>query len=259
MRASLTESTGVRLRVEKAEISLIGARESNQDRVATVLAEQVALILVCDGMGGHSDGERAASITEKLLCERFRDTPQPLLDPLGFLHLSLGAAHQRVVTYGFDTPLDVRPRTTCAVCLVQDGAAYWAHVGDSRVYLLRNGRVVRRTRDHSHVELLLREGLIEQSEMQSHPMRNFVESCIGGEAMLPEMSIGARQPLTAGDVILVCTDGLWGNLDDATIAGAFVESDRALADTLAALAERAVKAGGAASDNTSAVVLRFLE
>jgi PPM family protein phosphatase len=259
MPTSLTESPGVRLRVEKAEISLIGARESNQDRVATVLSGQVALIVVCDGMGGHSDGERAASITEKLLCERFRDTHQPLLDPLGFLHLALGAAHQRLVNYGFDTPLEVRPRTTCAVCVIQDGAAYWAHVGDSRIYLLRHGRVVRRTRDHSHVELLLREGLIEQSEMQSHPMRNFVESCIGGEAMLPEMSIGLRQPLAGGDVILACTDGLWGNLDDAIIASAFIESDRPLQGVLAALAERAVKAGGAASDNTSAVALRFLE
>jgi serine/threonine protein phosphatase PrpC len=259
MRGSLTESTGVRLRVEKSEISLIGARESNQDRVATVISEQVALLVVCDGMGGHSDGERAATITEKVMCERFRDTAQPLLDPLGFLHLALGAAHQRVVQYGFDTPLEVRPRATCAVCLVQDGAAYWAHVGDSRIYLLRHGHVIRRTRDHSHVELLLREGLIQQHEMQSHPMRNFVESCIGGEAILPEMSIGLRQPLQPGDVLLACTDGLWGNLDDAEIATAFAAPDRPLADTLKALAERAVRAGGAASDNTSAAVLRFLE
>jgi serine/threonine protein phosphatase PrpC len=90
-------------------------------------------------------------------------------------------------------------------------------------------------------------------------MRNFVESCIGGEAILPEMSIGLRQPLQPDDVLLACTDGLWGNLDDAEIATAFAAPDRPLADTLKALAERAVRAGGAASDNTSAAVLRFLE
>jgi serine/threonine protein phosphatase PrpC len=253
------ETTGVRLRVEKAEISLLGARESNQDRVATVIAEQVALAVVCDGMGGHSDGERAATITEQVVCERFRSTPQPLLDPLGFLPLALGAAHQRVVQFGVNTPLEVRPRATCAVFLVQDKAAYWAHVGDSRIYLLRQGQVVRRTRDHSHVELLLREGLIEQNEMQSHPMRNFVESCIGGESLLPEMSIGLRQPLRPGDVLLACTDGLWGCLDDTAIASTFAASERPLTEALKLLAERAVRAGGAASDNTSGVAIRFLE
>ena len=246
------------MRLEKSEISLIGARETNQDRVATVATEQSMLGVVCDGMGGHSDGERAAAIAEQTLSDRFRETAKPLLDPLGFLHLGLGAAHQRVVIHGITTPVETRPRATCAACIVQDGSAYWGHVGDSRIYLLRAGRIVQRTRDHSHVELLLREGLIEVEEMQGHPMRNYVESCIGGEALLPEMTIGQRVPLRTGDVLLLCTDGLWGNLSDDDLATAFVASEATLNEVLNALGERAVRAGGASSDNTSAVAIRVL-
>jgi serine/threonine protein phosphatase PrpC len=98
------------------------------------------------------------------------------------------------------------------VCLVQDSAAYWAHVGDSRVYQLRQSQVLERTRDHSHVEVLLREGLITEAEVHGHPMRNYVECCLGGDAALPEMSISTRRRLKSGDVLLLCTDGLWANL-----------------------------------------------
>ena len=94
------------------------------------------------------------------LVEGFWHTPQPILDPLGFLHLTLGRAHEEVAKLGANLPLELRPRATCAVCLVQNGSAFWAHIGDSRVYLLRRGKVFKRTRDHSHVEFLLREGVI---------------------------------------------------------------------------------------------------
>ncbi len=139
-------------------------------------------------MGGHSDGAKAAETAIKVLVEAFWHTPQPILDPLGFLHLTLGRAHEEVVKLGIALPLEARPRATCAVCLVQNGSAYWAHIGDSRIYLLRRGKVLKRTRDHSHVEFLLREGVITQDQALSHPMRNFVECCLGGEAFLPEMT-----------------------------------------------------------------------
>ncbi len=247
------------MHLEKSEISLLGARETNQDSVATVVTDSATLAVVCDGMGGHSDGARAAAITEQTLCEFFKETARPLLDPLGFLHRALGAAHQKVVLHSITIPVETRARATCAVCIIQDGSAYWAHVGDSRIYLIRGGRVLQRTRDHSHVELLLREGLIQADEMQSHPMRNFVESCIGGEALLPEMSIGLRVALQVGDVILICTDGLWGCVPDADLATAISTPAVPMQDALQALAERAVRAGGAAADNTSAIAIRILE
>jgi serine/threonine protein phosphatase PrpC len=238
---------------------LLGARETNQDRVSVVVSDQAALLIACDGMGGHAEGERAAVLAQALLTERFNQTTQPLFDPLGFLHLVLGAAHQKVVATGVGMPLETRPRATCAVCLVQQRSAYWAHVGDSRIYHLRQGRVLTRTRDHSHVEVLVREGVISPDQLQTHPMRNFVESCLGGEALVPEMSLSRRQPLQAGDILLVCTDGLWANLEDASIAAAFAAPDTILFEALKRLSERAVAHGGAGSDNTSSAVLRFLE
>jgi serine/threonine protein phosphatase PrpC len=247
------------LRVEHAQISLLGARETNQDRVSVVVSDQAALLIACDGMGGHAEGERAAVLAQALLTERFNQTPHPLFDPLGFLHLVIGAAHQKVVMTGAGMPLETRPRATCAVCLVQQRSAYWAHVGDSRIYHLRGGRMVTRTRDHSHVEVLVREGVISPDQLQTHPMRNFVESCLGGESLVPEMSLSRRQPLQGGDVLLVCTDGLWANLDDASIAAAFAAPDTVLLEALQRLSERAVAHGGAGSDNTSSAVLRFLE
>jgi len=246
------------LQVENAQVSLIGARETNQDRVGIEVGQQAVLAVVCDGMGGHSDGERAAVIGERVFRERFREAPKPLLDPMGFLHLSLGEAHTRVVEFGGEVPYEVRPRATCAACLLQDGAAYWAHAGDSRVYHFRAGRLVRRTRDHSHVELLLREGLIAADEIHGHPMRNFVESCIGGEPLIPEMSVGLREPLLPGDCIMLCSDGLWSQVPDDDLARILGNPQVPLAAGLTALAERAVQTAGAGADNTSAVAVRYL-
>ncbi len=247
------------MRVEYAELSLQGGRDSNQDRIGVVVAEQAALLSVYDGMGGHADGDRAADIALRTILERFRKSSQPLLDPLGFLQRAIGIAHDRVVAFGSQRPVELRPRATCALCLVQDASAYWAHVGDSRVYHLRAGRVRERTRDHSHVELLLREGVISDAEIPGHPMRSFVESCLGGDPALPEVSLSPRNALLPGDIVLVCTDGFWSALDDEQISAAFATPGCALQDTLAALAAQAVNAAGSASDNTSVAALRLLD
>ena len=94
-------------------------------------------------------------------------------------------------------------------------------MGDSRVYHVRAGQVIERTRDHSHVELLVREGLISAGQMQTHPLRNFVESCLGGDSILPEMTLESARALLHGDVLLVCTDGFWAGLEDADYRGRF--------------------------------------
>lgn len=245
------------MRIEYADVSLLGARDDNQDRVAIATTEHAALLVVLDGMGGHADGARAAETALEVLVDAFRQAPQPLFDPLGFLHLTLGRAHEEVVRLGTKLPLEQRPRATCAMCVVQGASAYWGHIGDSRIYLLRGGRIRARTRDHSHVEFLLREGMITEEQLQGHPMRNFVESCIGGDALLPEMSIGARHALEPDDVLFACTDGLWGGLQEAELAGAFA-SGVPLSTQLREVADRAVSATGALSDNTTAAALRWL-
>jgi serine/threonine protein phosphatase PrpC len=246
------------LQVEYADVSDVGHREDNQDRAAAVANEASALLLAMDGMGGHEDGARAAEIGRKVVLDAFRAETHPVFDPLGFLHLSLGRAHHDVVKFGLKTPIEHRPRATCAVVLVQDGAAYWAHLGDSRVYHIRNGSLVERTRDHTHVEQLLREGMIREDEVHAHPMRNYVDCCIGGEPAQPEMSISRRRPLQAGDILLVCTDGLWANLRDADIAAFWQPDGRSLEQSLTGLVEQAVQASAPSSDNVTAAALRWL-
>ena len=245
------------MQVEHADLSFLGSRDDNQDRVAIAVAEHSALLVVIDGMGGHAEGARAAEVTRQVLLETFWHTPQPLFDPLGFLHLTLGRAHEEVVKIGAHLPLEQRPRATCAVCLVQQACAWWAHIGDSRIYHLRGGAVVARTRDHSHVELLLREGLISADQAQTHPMRNFVECCLGGDAVLPDMTLSRRHSLRPNDVLLLCTDGLWSGARDEEIAGRLTAPGAPLKETLAALCQLAIANNGPASDNTSAAALRW--
>jgi serine/threonine protein phosphatase PrpC len=169
----------------------------------------------------------------------------------------VGRAHEEVVKLGVGLGVEARPRATCAVCLVQDSAAYWVHVGDSRIYQLRQSQIVERTRDHSHVEVLLREGLITEAEVQGHPMRNYVECCLGGDSALPEMTISTRRRLKAGDVLLLCTDGLWANLDDQDFVRFAQSVGRPLRESLTELGAQAVAASAPYSDNTSAAVLRW--
>ena len=245
------------MQIEYAELSLLGDREDNQDRVTVSAQEQAALLVVIDGMGGHSDGSRAADTALKSLLESFRQTSLPMFDPLGFLHMALSRAHDDVAKLGNGQTIDTRPRATTAVCLVQEGAAFWAHIGDSRVYHMRHGKILQRTRDHSHVELLLREGKITEEELPTHPMRNFVECCLGGDPAIPEMTVSGRHVLQPGDVLLLCTDGIWSNLRDSDIAGFFREDNQELRAWLEALGRRAVQASAPFSDNSTAAVLRW--
>lgn len=245
------------MQFEFAEISLVGTREENQDRIAVAVDPQCALIAAFDGMGGHAEGARAAEIGRTTLLARFAAATRPLIDPLSFLHISLGAAHNDMVGIGLHLPMEQRPRATGAVCLVQDDTAWWAHVGDSRVYHLRAGQILSRTRDHSHVELLLQEGLISPQQAQNHPMRNFVESCLGGDPLLPEMRIGRCVRVLPGDTLLVCSDGFWSNLLDEDIAASFY-SGVPMRTALQAITEFSVRRAGPGADNSSAAVLKVL-
>jgi serine/threonine protein phosphatase PrpC len=245
------------LQIEYAELSLIGGREENQDRIVVVSDDDATLFVVIDGMGGHADGAKAAEVASQTIAQSFEKLPHPIFDPQGFLHLSIGQAHQDLVALGSAMKADLRPRATCAACLVQDGGAYWGHIGDSRIYLIRNQQVLERTRDHSHVELLLQEGLITEEEIIDHPMRNFVECCLGGDVTIPGMNITSLKKLLPGDILLACSDGFWSGLDDEEITR-IGDSYGQLSDALRVLGEQAVKNSGQYADNTSAVALRWM-
>ena len=246
------------MQIEHADLSLVGNREENQDRVAIAIGDGSALLVVVDGMGGHAEGARAAEAAVRTMVGEFWEARRPLFDPDGFLHLTLGRAHEAVVALGQSLPPEIRPRATCVACIVQGSSAHWAHVGDSRVYQLRGGAVVDRTRDHSHVELLLRAGRITEHQAHAHPMRNYVECCIGGDPVLPEMTLGGRRALQPGDLVLLCSDGLWAGLNDAQIASLGQSPERSLRDSLADLGARAVQATAPFADNTTAAAVRWL-
>jgi serine/threonine protein phosphatase PrpC len=246
------------MQIEYAKVSALGDRSDNQDRAAVVAAEHAALMLVFDGMGGHSDGARAAETGLKVVQDLFMKATLPIFDPQGFLYMALSRAHDEVVSLGHGIAVDFRPRATCAICLVQEGGSFWAHVGDSRIYHVRDGQVLSRSRDHSHVEVLIQEGAITEEEALDHPMRNFVECCIGGDSPIPDMSITGKKVLEPGDTLLACSDGLWSGLTDnemAEIGGK--PGDNKLADNLKRVSLRALSVNAPHSDNTTGTALRW--
>jgi PPM family protein phosphatase len=246
------------LQYDLAQVSLTGDREANQDRVTTLVLNDAALAVVVDGMGGHAEGERAAEVAIETLLTRFREfSEQPAMEAPVFLRRALSDAHTAVVQLGTALPLHLKPRATCALCIVRNGQVCWAHVGDSRVYFLRAGKVLMRTRDHSHVELLRREGLISEKDLSRHPMRNYVELCLGGEPEDPSASVSPSRPLEAGDTMLVCSDGFWSGLTDEAIAQLAKPEDETLEAALLRLATSAVKTCSPHSDNTSVAAVRW--
>ena len=246
------------MQIEYAKVSALGDRQDNQDRAAVVVSEDAALLLVFDGMGGHSDGAVAAETGLKVVQDLFVESKQPIFDPQGFLYLALSRAHDEVVRVGADVAVDFRPRATCAICLVQEGGSFWAHIGDSRIYQVRDGQVLSRSRDHSHVEVLIQEGAISEEEAQDHPMRNFVECCIGGDAPVPDMSITSCKKLESGDVLLACSDGLWSGLSDADMAEIGIPGDNNLVENLKNLSMKALNVNSPYSDNTTGTALRWI-
>lgn len=244
------------MRFETAEVSLLGDREENQDRAAVRIEGGGVFMVVADGMGGHSGGSLAAEVAVQSLCDSFARL-HPNDDWREFLRTAFETAHDAVVAVGQQEGLGSRPRATCAICLAKDGRAAWAHVGDSRIYLSRSGALVTRTRDHTPIESMLQDGLISEEEIAGHPMRHYVEYCLGGIAERPLFTISEQVDLAPGDLLLVCSDGLWSSMTDAEIAvGPAPEAD--LADWLARIASRSVRVATPHSDNTTAVALRVL-
>ena len=246
------------MKVEYAKVSALGDRKDNQDRGAIVVSDEAVLMMVFDGMGGHSDGAIAAQTGLKVVQDLFTASRMPVFDPQGFLYMALSRAHDEVVNIGSDLTVEFRPRATCALCLVQESGAFWAHIGDSRIYQVRGDEVLLRSRDHSHVEVLIQEGAITEEEALNHPTRNFVECCIGGDSPVPDMSITGRIPLQKDDVLLACSDGLWSGLSDKDMAAIARPGDDDLVESLKAIILKALSVNSPHSDNTTGTALRFI-
>jgi serine/threonine protein phosphatase PrpC len=203
--------------------SRVGGRKYNQDRLVCRCSPETLLMVVADGMGGHSDGDIAAQTATTHIARFFDMAAKPRIgDPESFLRTALLDAHRAVQALSTGQPRP--PHTTCVACLIQDGRAWWAHAGDSRLYLLRQGCLMARTRDHSYVEALLQKGLIDAADLHHHPERNLVLSCLGAKQD-PKIDFVAAYDLIAGDVVLLCTDGLWDAVREKTLVDAMTRGD----------------------------------
>ena len=240
--------------------SRIGGRDINQDRVAWLATDDAVLMVVADGMGGHLQGEVAAQLAIDTITERFRAAAKTrLVDPAQFLAAALQQAHESIVRHAADCriPLHAAPRTTCIACVVQDGQVNWAHAGDSRLYLIHSrakgdaGFV--RTRDHSLVQRMVDDGIIESGQAASHPLRNRVFSCLGGDLM-PSVEVSRAVSLQDGDVIALCTDGAWAPLGEKLVR----ELGRAsLTTSVPHLLDAAEQAAGPQADNLTLIAMRW--
>ena len=232
-----------------------GQRKVNQDRIAYTFSRDALLLVVADGMGGHAGGEIAAQIAVRLFIERFQQEAKPVLkNPLKFLQDTMVRAHAALGSYANQFSMLETPRTTCVACIVQAGHAYWAHVGDSRLYLFRQGGLIGATKDHSKVQYLVDQGIIGADEVGQHPDRNKIFSCLGG-LVDPVIDLSRRTPLRNGDILVMCTDGLWAVFDQREIATWLTSTP--ILTTAPQMMREGEKRGGADGDNLSAIVVRW--
>jgi serine/threonine protein phosphatase PrpC len=184
------------------------------------------LAVVADGMGGYEGGQEASRLAVETLVATYRDFNGE--DPQQALVEALQAAHDQVRQYSFAHPELRGMGTTCTAAAIVRGAdggaeydaLYYVHVGDTRLYLIRDGQIRRVTRDHSYVGRLIESGIISPEEAENHPHRNILTAALGTNPDLIMDSPGRPKPLRAGDVLLLCSDGLWGQVRDAEILAA---------------------------------------
>lgn len=243
------------MKYEIAEYSLRGAREQNQDAIGYAERGNSVLLVLADGLGGHVGGELASELLVQAVIHAYQSVKQPLItQPSAFLALAILHAHRAINSMGKAQNPPIEPRTTCVLCLVQDGYAYWAHVGDSRLYLLRNNKVIRRTKDHTMIEQLRQEGVLSETEMQTHPEKSRMLRCVGGPRE-PLVTLGEETALMPGDVLLLCTDGLWEALPSEEICDYM--GRRNLEDAVVDMLLAAETRMDDNSDNISATCLRW--
>lgn len=232
-----------------------GGRKVNQDRMGYLYTRDSLLLLVADGMGGHARGEVAAQLTLQTMAAIYQRDAKPMLaEPARYLEEAVLASHRELHRYRAEHSLPEAPRTTIVACVIQHGLVTWAHVGDSRLYLIRGSRIVDRTLDHSRVHHLVSSGLIRPEDAKDHPERNRIFNCIGA-FVAPTVEVSRPVALRNGDTLLLCSDGLWGTLNDRQIAESF--AGKTVMRSVPDLMEQALANGGAEADNCTAVAMTW--
>jgi serine/threonine protein phosphatase PrpC len=232
-----------------------GDRTGNEDRVGYSYSRDVLLMCVADGMGGHQQGEVAAEIAVTEITRRFQqEARMKLRKPFDFLMSAIQSAHRAIVSHAVEHNLLECPRTTCVACIVQGGCAYWAHAGDSRLYVLRRGELVAQTQDHSRVQQLIESGELTAEQAARHPDRNKIFSCLGG-VVPPQIATGRELRLEVGDTVLLSTDGFWAQIPPGLIGSMLRKQD--VPTLLPGLLAEAQRRAGGESDNLSVVAMTW--
>lgn len=237
----------------RTDVGLV--RSENQDfgTYTTLVEEQhspsgARLLIVADGMGGHRGGATASRLAAETLKEHFLKTPAR--DVPAALRESLAAANARIFSEAQTNP-DLRGMgTTTSVLAVRGGAGWLAHVGDSRIYLVRGDSIQQLTDDHSLVMTMVREGLLTTQEAETHPRRNVLQRSMG---VASDVDVDVRGPLQLqpGDTFILCSDGLHGVVKEQELKEIAREDIEAAADEYL---RRALERG--APDNVTVIVAR---
>lgn len=241
------------MRFSVYQVSRRGGREKNEDRMGYCYTRSAGLFALADGMGGHPEGEVASQLALQTLAALFQREAKPgLKDPLRFLHDAILAGHHQLLRYATDKALLDTPRTTIVACLLQGNAAYWAHCGDSRLYLVRGDKLIARTRDHSYTEL--QDTMAQVVPIAQRFNRNVLFTCLGSPGK-PVVDTAGPLLMQAGDKVLLCSDGLWGSVTDGVITEQLAQ--RPISDAVPELAEQALRNAGAKSDNVTVLAVEW--
>jgi PPM family protein phosphatase len=241
------------MRFSVYQVSRKGGREKNEDRMGYCYTRDAGLFALADGMGGHPEGEVASQLALQTLAAAFQREAKPTLkDPLRFLLDSTMAGHHQLLRYATDKSLIDTPRTTIVGCVLQGNAAYWAHCGDSRLYLVRQGQLIARTRDHSYTEL--QEALSQVVPIDARFNRSVLFTCLGSPGK-PVVDTAGPLQLQSGDRLLLCSDGLWSSVPDTEIVNTLAA--RQISDAVPELVEQALRRGGAKSDNVTVLSVEW--
>ncbi|WP_326538793.1 PP2C family protein-serine/threonine phosphatase [Pseudorhodoferax sp.] len=232
------------------QVSRRGGRARNEDRMGYCYTRESGLFVLADGMGGHPEGDVAAQLAVQTVSSLHQQQATPRLAQAGdFLVHALLAAHRRILRYGNERGLADMPRTTLVAAVLQGDCASWVHCGDSRLYLVRGGALLARTRDHSYLEQMTPE-----ATNSARVSRNMLFTCLGSPVP-PVYHMAGPVPLQRGDKLLLCSDGLWSSVSDESIVEQL--SSMPVAQAVPELVEQALRAAGDSSDNVTALALEW--
>jgi serine/threonine protein phosphatase PrpC len=232
------------------QVSRRGSREKNEDRMGYCYTRESGLFVLADGMGGHPEGEVAAQLALQTVSALYQKEARPQVrDPGEFLSIALMAAHHQIIRYAGEKGMLDTPRTTLVAAVLQGTSATWVHCGDSRLYVVRNGQLLTRTRDHSYLEQ--QGGGAARLERIN---RNILFTCLGSPTK-PVFDITGPVILQEGDKLLLCSDGLWGTVPDDEIVRQL--SARPVAEAAPDLVELALRNGGPTCDNVTVIALEW--